>query len=409
MRRPETVVLSSAAAVLIMMVGCSDDGSTTSPSGPAIPSEISAALEMNATSARNAIYAIKAGGAAPAVRRAPPSAAAQTDLLMRVANGTDSSTSTYSCDISGSHTHIYSYGFSGVPRAGTGESWSEEEKNIDIYDNCIDIQSSSILIAGVAETVNIRRRNGRKERSYQDAYNADTNITTHITFESNDYTTIDENNQTLTSRTYTSTHTRRFSSKEDGETWTGTASAAWSTTTSDDGEIVTLDTNSSGILRQGNRLLYGALTIEQEGRQDYSWGRSSRNGFFARYDINSSGDLQLSSTYRFVSFVSEFSSSAQEYNLSVNGSYGDECLGGTVAFKTAALIEEDSVRYLDGDGNTGSNVLPYTGKLTMSGSSTATVTFTADATDHTSALLSVDNNDINVTRWSDLSVRSCVQ
>lgn len=401
MKKVELLGLSAVTAALIM-TGCSSDDDK---SGATAPSEISGVVEMNATSAKNAIYALTDGGASMTARRAARQALA-AKLAPAQASGSDNASYTYDCDISGSYSYTYASNYTG--NYGSGESWSNDYAYSYKYNNCVDNYSSTITIDGVAEPVTQRSYNGTYSYTGHNEYNADTNMSKDSYSSSDNYTQSYEHNETSTSRLYTYNTTYSSTGESEGEGWSGSADATFKYTWSDNGEYSRLDTNSTGSLRYGYKYIYGNQTGSEEGVQDYSHGTYTENGFYANYDINDSGEFEFDYGYNYDHFTMTYSEAGNESNNTVSGGYGDECLGGTVTFATAPVVQENQADYFDGDDSTGGNVLPYAGGVTMTGTSTASVAFTSDDTNHTSALLSVGGSDENLTRWSDLAVQNCV-
>ncbi len=405
MKKVELLSLSAVTAALIM-TGCSSDDNNKGGAIP--PSEISGVVEMNATSAKNAIYALTNGGASMTARRAARQALA-AKLAPALASGSDNASYTYDCDISGSYSYTYASSYTGEPwNSGNGESWSNDYAYSYNYNNCVDNYSTTITIDGVNEPVTQRTYNGTYAYTGHSEYNADTNMSKDAYSGSDNYTDARENNETLTSRVYTYNTTYSSTGESEGEGWTGSADATYKYTWKQNGEYSRLDTNSTGSIRDGYKYVYGNQSGTDEGVQDYSSGTYTENGFYTRYDVNASGELEFDYGYNFDHFTMTYSEAGNESNNTVSGGYGDECLGGTVTFATAPVVQENQADYFDGDGLTGSNVLPYAGGVTMTGTSTASVAFTSDDTNHTSALLSVDGSDENLTRWSDLAVQNCV-
>ena len=172
---------------------------------------------------------------------------------------------------------------------------------------------------------------------------------------------------------------------------------------------VTKRTDAAGKVSSSYKNVYGNQTGSEEGVQDDSKGTYRENGFYARYnDYNKTSDeWQFDNGYSYTNFVATWSNTGDESEFTVNGQASSECLGGNVAFKTTTLVQENQMDYFDGDNNNGSDVLPYAGGISMTGTGTATVAFSSDDTNHTSALLSASGTEETLTHWSELAIGDC--
>ena len=132
------------------------------------------------------------------------------------------------------------------------------------------------------------------------------------------------------------------------------------------------------------------------------------NGFWAYYDTNASGVESLNGFDYYNDFKLEADMSGSEENLSISGTMGTTCLGGTMTFATNPVVQQNQDDYFDGDDSHGSNVLPYTGVFSVSGGGhSATVTFEHNASNYTTATIAAPDGNATYDRWSDLAVGAC--
>lgn len=401
MKKVELLSLSVVTAALIM-TGCSDDDSSK---GASAPSEATTPIEINSTTAQNVAALLRnAGGGPMAPAKSEQLASIKTRVAALKASGSDSGTDTYDCDISGTWTSAYSSTWTESPDG----SWNSTYTGTDSYKNCVDNYSGT---NDVGDDLNMRVQNGTYKWSNTGEYNSDTNRSKDSWSATNNMVDSRENNETSASRVYTSSDSYSATEEADGE-YIYASNVTRSYSYNVNGEYKRVDTNTSGDVVYGYRYEYGNMTQTQEEIMDYDLmeyvqSTISANGFYSDYDTNSTGEYLADSAY-FKNFVMSWSSDgANEGNMTVSGTVGESCLGGSVTLATAPVIQENQVDYFDGSDATGSNVLPYAGTLSMTGSATATLSFDADDTNHTTATVSIGDNNDTYTGWNTLAVGAC--
>ena len=401
MKYVSLVGISVAAAALIMS-GC---GSSSS-SGPSAPSEIKTATTIDLATVGSALSMLYNGGitaaGAPASKVKTAAADIKAAIQAKVAAGGDSGQSSYSytyeCGISGTYTYSQEQTYDYPADGGWTETYVYSYK----YDHCIDNTSTTVN----GEPVNRSFDNGLYSYSYSGTYNVDNNMTKENWKWSDNRSWGYDNNETSTSRTYTAKNTGQQTWEADGEYYDATGVPEWSSTWDYSGSYKRVDVNSSGDVNGGYRNVFNE-TWTDSGAQDNSHYKTMVNGFYTEYDTDSSGVESLTWNEYYKDFVFESYMSGSEENITVNGTYGTTCLGGTVKFKTNPVVQSNQDDYFDGDGSHGSNVLPYAGTVTVSGDGSATVGFDANASMYSTVTITAPDATATYSRWSDIPVGSC--
>ena len=396
MKNIELLTLSIATATLLVSTGCSsDDDSSPAASGPSAPSEISTPVELNASAARNALALVfnnhrirPAGGLPP-----PP-----VD-----GNSSNSGTSVRDCDISGTETTT---GAETQSDLGNG-SWSSVETETTTFDNCID--NSDNL------SYDTYTQKGSDSYSYESNYNADTDLTSSVNSYSDNYSAAYENNTTQLSETRTySSYTKESTNIYKGDTRSGWLPRTKSTYTVN-GEYERVDTDADGKAIDGYRNVYGAYSKVREYVYHDGSETSKKytiNGFRSYYDTNSTGDESLDRGHYFTNYVIHWyqpdSENTREEAVTVSGTIGDLCLGGSITIATSPVIHSNQYEYFDKDGSASgdwsfsSSVLPYSGKQSISGSNSATITYDYNGTKQTSASVTIGDDTQVYGTWAEL-------
>lgn len=288
------------------------------------------------------------------------------------------------CEISGTVTYIENYT---DDANGFTDEWST------VWDNCVETDSWPSSIDGIE--LNIRTSNGTRSSMY--SYSNDGNRSIDHFSGADNYTQVYENNETQTvSRTYT-----RQMSIEGTYEWNDTYRSMMMR---QDGMEMQVDVNSSGDTIPVYKNVAENFIIEEYELVDGSEGFMSADGGMSYYWQGTAEDAIY-----FGNFMYEWSRVNQEKMVLINGTAGSLCLGGSVSATTTTAMKENQVDYFDGSGNTGSNVLPYDGNISLTGadSVTATVGFDTNDTNHTSATVTIgDAEPTTYTSWSDMTSAS---
>jgi len=391
MKNFELLTLSVVAATLVTMTGCSsDDDDSSSASGPSAPSEISTPVELNASAARNAMALIYWDGR---IQPAP----LRIGIPDNDRNTSQSSTEIRDCDISGTETTTQSE----VTTENGDAGWSHTETASVHYDNCIDNSTPPY---------DTHTRNGRYEETTESSYITETRTRRTREYVLEDYTSALENNNSKVSdiHTYTSHLKETIETRSDNfrENFMH-----------EDGEKKQVITDADGKVTGGERSLYGNIQMTAESVSSTS-KKYTVNGFMSQYETNSTGDESIKEGVYFSNYVIHWykpdRQDNQEEAVTVNGTIGDLCLGGSVTVSTAPVVHSNQYAYFDKDGNNpnpsskSTTVLPYSGQQQIIGANSATITYDYNTTKRTSATVTIGNETMVYGTWDEfLADNSC--
>jgi len=393
MKRIELLTLSVVTATLIMSTGCSSDDDDNKASGPTAPSEVSTPVELNASVARNAMALIYwNGGVKPSpVRKGNPGG--------NDGNTSEGGTEVRDCDISGTETTTYSYIETDDGNGGGSEIDTESVQ----YDNCIDNDESPY---------DTRTYNGTYTWTDEESYDAKSDTHVNRTYTFDNYTDFRENNNSKISERVTYSN-YMMEEKEISKEEISFAQQIMNY----DGEYKKVLTNDDGNVTGGERTVYGALSMTIElVKNDHNALVSKKftaNGFESNYETNSTGDETLEdgiyvSNYMIHWYKPDYENNSNEEAVSVSGTIGGTCLGGSITISTDPLVRSNHNDYFDKDGHQGSSVLPYSGQQHISGTNSATVAYDFNSTMNTSATVTIGNESKKYGTWSEfLADNSC--
>ena len=387
MKKIELLGLSLITAALVMTTGCSDDDDDKKASGPSAPSEISTPVELNASVARNALALVfEDGSISPAPMREP-------DRDGPDENSSESSTRVIDCDISGTMTITRSSVFTSTREV----DWSGVITESKQYDNCMDND----------DEYDTRTRNGMESTTQEKSYTEETDTNMRREYIYRDYSDFHEDNNTHRSdkTTYTAY------TKEKIETYQDSIERS-TTYRLEDGERKAIERDAEGTILNGEREYYGTINMTRERINDISEDVTV-NGFFAMYDVNATGGEKIIeggyySDYRVHWYEPDTGngSDSHEEAITVDGTIGNLCLGGSITISTAPVVHSNQYDYFDKDGNApgsakSSTVLPYSGQQHISGANSATVTYDFNSTKNTSATVTIGSESKVYGTWSE--------
>ncbi len=405
MKKIELLGLSAVTAVLIM-TGCSSDDNN---GGAVAPAEITAAVDLNSSTLKTAIYMLRSisNNKLPA----PQLATATTTT----GGGHENNSYTYDCDVSGSYTETYTYSWDGVQDADHGDelgmSWSWTETETTTYNNCLDEYAYTNNYSG--DLMTHRLRTGSYSLEKTNSYDLDTNTSKQTNVWSDNYSYAYENNESEATMIYIYNQNRTRTSVWAGESYRDTYyladGASYNYQDVRNGLDSRVDTNSTGSIIYGYKTEKGNYNEVQEGVKSVS-DKYTVNGFSSSYDMNTSGEWVLSGGKSFSNFViTSTANGTDEDNMTVSGKMGSACIGGSVTFATAPVLQQDQVNYFNTYSTNNNYTLPHAGAMTVSGTGSATVTFDSNESNYTSAIISgIDDVNETVGSWYDLAVQTCV-
>jgi hypothetical protein len=419
MKKFELLGLSLITAALVMTSGCSSDDDD-GKSGPSAPSEITQGVELNTSATNNAMALL--GVAMDDMPELAPARLTPRLSALKVArsSGSENSTVTYPCEISGTYTITNNSKSTGDSDKTPPESWSEESHNSKTYDNCVDNYSGVNFSGDALDQVvrngvlsaesNIDEDGDEGEEAdigFMDdyaEYNSDTNRSKLRNSLNMSYSEIYRSS--TTEATITSTYDFAFSvtSEFDG-TDADRKDINITDSLSVNGSVEKYQTNAAGerVAGVGERIIYG--DYKQVSERLYVPARSTGtlhiNGFYTLYETNSTGEHLIEGGY-FNNYHVESVKVGDEQETTISGTIGDTCLGGSITVAVDPVIKDNEVTYPD--------QLPYAGKATLKGSNTSTVTFSINSGDPTKTQATVQVDDGPLTQfddWASLATGEC--
>jgi len=306
------------------------------------------------------------------------------------------------CSVSGTREY--------TNRVIADEEYLYSEEDSWTYDNCVDSGSYG-TVDGVP--LNLSTQNGTQTYTYSYGYDVDSNTSRDSYSGADNYTQTYENNETaVVSRTYTYQSTSEYKTESTGEEpyWnidpeTAGEGAFVRRTWMEDGTRMSEDINASGETVSSWKDVAENFSAEEYELVDGSAGSRTINGGMVYYQdgVSNGGSY-------FDNYTVEWTRMNNEKTMNINGTAGSTCLDGSVSVQTTAIMKENQVDYFDGEGSDGSDVLPYTGSVTLTGadSTTANVVFDTNDINETSATVTI-GSDANQTYyyWSALADDSC--
>ncbi|WP_345987227.1 hypothetical protein WCX18_08795 [Sulfurimonas sp. HSL1-2] len=379
------------------MGGC---GSSSSSSLKA-PADIKAAIDINTSTAQNAIALVRSG---VNIFSATESKLATTALMTKVketkatlaaklkdTTETGSETSTQDCDISGSTTLTSSHTYTQKDNGG----WSYTETMAYSFNHCINGTPQS------RQSIN-----GKIMESMTYGYNADANLSEESYSVDYDYVVLYDSNETEASHSETWNAVVERTWNADGDYVTSATAPGEEQMLKAKGYLKMVDVNSSGEVESGFRQEIDITAGDMRLYDDTYW-KEYANGFNSFYET-SGGVEEFANGIYFKNFkIETHSDGADEENTTVSGTVGSSCLGGSVAFSTAPVMQSNQQTYFDEFDNHGGNVLPYAGMVTMKGNGTATVAFESNASNYTSATLVAPDGTSTYGSWGSLATGLC--
>ena len=304
------------------------------------------------------------------------------------------------CTVSGTETETYTY-------TETETGYTDERSYV--YDNCVESGSW-----GSIDGVDLNRYtiNGTQTYTYSEGYDVDTNTSRDSYSGADNYTEVYDNNETETvSRTGTYQFTTTYMTESSGE------EQAWEVEDAElegtfvrytwmvDGIDMRKDVNASGDIVDSWKYVAEDFSAEEYELADSSAGTRTMNGAMIYYSDSIARDGEY-----FDNYVVEWTRMNNEKTMNINGTAGSLCLDGSVSVQTTAAMKENQVDYFDGGGSTGSDVLPYTGSVSLTGANsvTADIVFDTDESNNTSVTVTIGTDAPETyTYWSDLADDSC--
>ncbi len=367
----------SAVTAAILLTGCSDD----SKSNPAItaPDEVKQAVDLNQTTIQNVMAYIRYNVGGPS---APQKA------VSNPGGGTNSGTETVDCTLGGTRT----YSYLNTQEYETDGSYSYYDTWSNTYNNCIEPSTNSYTDF----TATRYTQKGTTSNYYSSHYDANTSTNSYTNGGEDNYTAVYDNNESDTGlSSYTVTRKSTAAYTYDNLTKTNTQNR--------NGERSYLDRNATGDIVNGYKDIWDRWSMTSVNMPEHE--QVNANGSYTRTNYSTDGSSTLSNADYFVNF--EFSAvGGDDHNISVSGKAGSLCLGGSVSFATNPIVREDQVSYMDENNATGGNVLPYSGTLTVTGTSSATVVFDNNTT-HSEAVVHIGDTNTTYGSWSTLANGPC--
>ena len=406
MKKLELLGLSVITAALIVSTGCSSDDDD-GDSKPSAPAEISKGVELNTSVTRNAMALL-----GTSMDDMPDLSAARLTpklSILKVAKSSDSENTTgnFPCEVSGSVTVTRTSTSTGDEESYPEKSWSNEEQTTYTLNDCVD-NYSGVNFAG--DALNEVLMIGTVQFSEYEGYNSDTNRSKSSSSLSDHYSAIFQSSSTKATITEIIDYNESDEMEFDGPSNSVDINATTEYRVNGTYERYHTDTNGARIAGIGERGVYGDYVSSAE-RIVTSAKKSTatlyQNGFFSEYETNSTGEHVVYGKY-FNNYRVETVKVGDESNITMSGTVGGKCLGGSVTVAVNPVIQENPILYPDLGPN--DPALPYAGKATLTGSNTATVTFSVNSSDKTKTRATVQVDDglsIPFENWSSLAKGEC--
>ncbi len=164
------------------------------------------------------------------------------------------------------------------------------------------------------------------------------------------------------------------------------------------------EVNASGDTIYSTKDVAENAIIEEYELMDGSSGSLTANGGMSYYENGIAQD-----GIYFDNYVYEWTRMNQEKTVVINGTAGSLCLGGSVSVETTTTMKENQVDYFSASSESGSDVLPYDGNLSLTGSDSvvATVGFDTNESNYTSATVTIGGGEPQTyDSWSDMTSES---
>jgi len=400
MKKMELLGLSVVTAALIVSTGCSSSDDDSS-SGPSAPSEITQAVEMNVSVAQNAM-ALVSNNVNSLPELAPARVHARLAALKARSSEIGSGTQTYNCDVSGTYTEEWSYKTTGDVDTEPNKSWSQEDNYSESYDNCIDDYSG---VNFVGDELDERIKNGIYEYHAYSEYNSETNQSKGSYSSSNTVLKVKRSTTTKATITDMSNDNMSFEITYDGideERTDINATIAYSLNGTAD-EMYHTDASGAKVAGIGERRVENFMfSSERVYTPAKSTAKLNINGFNTQYDTNSTGEHVIDGAY-FSNYHVENTKMGDEETITISGTVGNKCLGGSITVSVDPIIKDNDILYHE---------LPYSGNIVLSGSNKTAIEFSVDddtaSPKTTKATMSVDDGPATVfTTWSTLATGKC--
>ena len=397
MKKLELLGLSVITAALIVSTGCSSDDDD-GDSGASAPSEITKGVELNTSVTNNAMALI--GSAMDELPSLAPARLASRLAASR-SSTSENYTRTYQCDISGSRTVTRTSKTSGDKDNKPNESWSYEAEETVHYDNCVDNYSGVNFVGDVLDEMVTDGVDSSREYG---EYNSDTNRSKDNFSYNYKYSEIKRSSTTQATITVTYDDNMSWEAEVDGTNYSADdVNFRSSYSMNGSQELYHTHENGKRVAGVGNRVDMGHFMMSGERVHTPAKTTSTltRDGFYAVYETNSTGEHVVAGAY-YNNYKVTAVKVGDEQTTTMSGTLGGTCLDGSVTVSVDPIIKDNDVLYPD--------QLPYDGKATLKGSNTSTVTFSIRSDDNTKTQATVQVDDGPLTQfndWNTLATGKC--